>query len=654
MTISPPGAGESLDRQSPAPRTILQVSLWVGLVAGFLDLAFTVLHKHLIDREDFYRLGEGFPWLVPAGVAGIVLLPGAVLASLAWLGAVRVSLRTTVALASFLGALDLCALLPLHHWASFLLSAGLAMQAARLVGRHDRGFLEIVRRTCPVILSAVVVLAAATSGLRSWAEYRKRSQLPPPSRSARNILLVVWDTVRARNLGVYGHARKTTPNLERLAARGVRFRHAYSTAPWTLPSHASLFTGRWPHELSAGWKTALDSEYPTIAEALTDVGYDTAGFVANLDYCGSETGLARGFTHYEDYPLTPWEVFSRYTGLGRRIDQISIAMIADLLTGGRLGGGRPIVPLSREHAKGAADIDRSFLDWLSWQRNRGRPFFAFLNYNDAHTPYKIPDDGAAGFGVQPASWHDRLVLHQWNMLDKTKLPYDVIQMANDLYDDAIAYLDRRLGLLLNELERRGVAEDTIVIVTSDHGEHLGDHLLFFHGCSLYRQAVEVPLVIADPRGESPGRVVDVPVSLRDLPATIAGLLGIDRATAFPGRSLARFWAPAAESLPASESILMETDKPVLLTNQGREPAARGPMKALISGGMHYIRNGDGREELYSLEHDLDQRTNLAGIEQARGSLERFRAALRAMLQTPPSAGGRTAALIGEDHRDPGG
>ena len=325
-------------------------------------------------------------------------------------------------------------------------------------------------------------------------------------------------------------------------------------------------------------------------------------------------------------------------------------MIADILTGGRLGGARPIVPLSREHAKGAADIDRGFLNWLTWQRPRGRPFFAFLNFNDAHTPYKVPDDGAEGFGIRPSSWHERLVLQQWNMLDKTKLPFQNVQMANDLYDDAIAYLDRRLGALLDELGRRGVLDDTLVIVTSDHGEHLGDHLLFFHGCSLYRQVVEVPLVIVDPRAVPSGRVVDTPVSLRDLPATIVGLLGFEQAAAFPGRSLARFWAPGAESPPASEPLLMETDKPELLTNQGREPAAKGPMKALVAGGMHYIRTGDGGEELFSLDRDPEERTNLAGIAEARGSLEGFRAALRSMLRKRPAADGRTASVASESRR----
>ena len=94
------------------------------------------------------------------------------------------------------------------------------------------------------------------------------------------------------------------------------------------------------------------------------------------------------------------------------------------------------------------------MHWLDWQQARRRPFFAFLNYNDAHTPYEVPDDMAPGFGRRPKSWRDRLVLHQWNTLDKMQLPYTDVEMAADLYDDSIAYLDRRLAKLLDEVKRR--------------------------------------------------------------------------------------------------------------------------------------------------------------------------------------------------------
>jgi arylsulfatase A-like enzyme len=208
-------------------------------------------------------------------------------------------------------------------------------------------------------------------------------------------------------------------------------------------------------------------------------------------------------------------------------------------------------------------------------------------------------------------------------------------MANDVYDDSIFYLDQRLGALLDELEKRRVLDNTLIIFASDHGEHLGDHLLFFHGCSLYRQVVGVPLLIVDPKGGVPAaRVVSEPVSLRDIPATVVGLLGLARAASFPGRSLARFWiehGPASGSI--SEAVLMETGKPIILTNQGREPAAKGPMKSLVAEGMHYIQSADGLEELYVLKSDPEERSNLAAYSFAEAPLQRFRAKLQALLKT---------------------
>jgi arylsulfatase A-like enzyme len=179
-----------------------------------------------------------------------------------------------------------------------------------------------------------------------------------------------------------------------------------------------------------------------------------------------------------------------------------------------------------------------------------------------------------------------------------------------------------------------VLDDTVVIVTSDHGEHLGDHGLFFHGCSLYRQLVEVPLVILGPFRVPRRPLIDEPVSLRDLPATVLNLAGLGRSDPFPGRSLARFWNQQnGGPQPAFEPLLMEMDRPALLTNQGREPVAKGPMQALVAGGMHYIRTGDGGEKLFALIADPEERTNLAGLPGAAVSLEGFRGALRSLLGT---------------------
>jgi arylsulfatase A-like enzyme len=232
------------------------------------------------------------------------------------------------------------------------------------------------------------------------------------------------------------------------------------------------------------------------------------------------------------------------------------------------------------------------------------------------------------------------------MLDKMKLPLRDVQMANDLYDDSIAHLDRRLGALLDELGRRGVLNDTLVVVTSDHGEHLGDHGLFFHGCSLYRQLVEVPLVIVDPKAVPAGRVVDAPVSLRDVPATVLDLLGLRGGATFPGRSLARSWAPVDDQAsPGFEPLFMEVGESDYLTNQGREPAAKGPMQGMVAGGMHYIRSGDGSEELFALDTDPEERTNVASKPDNREVLRGFRDALRSMRRAPSPGEGRTAGPV---------
>jgi arylsulfatase A-like enzyme len=618
-----------------APATILVVAIWIGLLAGFLDLGHIglLVFKHrLIEGDKLLRLGGHFFWIIPMGVAVLVLMPGTALALIALLFRAAVPLGLVVGLLSFVGFLEISSRLPLAFWSSLLLCAGLATQSGRVAGNMRPQFLGLVRRTGPVLVATLLAVVLLTFGGRAWSEHRAVASLPPAPADARNVLLIVWDTVRAANLSLHGYGRPTTPYLERLAARGVRFDHAFATSSWTLPSHASLFTGHWPHEQTADWTSPLDQSHLTLAEHLGSHGYDTAGFVANLDYCGRQTGLARGFVHYEDYPINVTEIFARYLGLGRRIDLISLGFLVNSLFGGHSGHSIPILPLSKEHAKSGEAIDRAFLDWLLWQQTRGRPFFAFLNYVDAHPPYEVSDLSTRPFGLRPSSWRDLSILSRWNELDKTRLPPRDVQMAIDIYDDCIGYLDRRLAALLNELKERGVLEDTLVIVTSDHGEHLGDHRLFFHGCSLYRQLVEVPLVIVDPRQEAVDRAVAEPASLRELPATIVELLTLGSDNPFPGRPLTRFWRrETAASVRQPEPILMETGTPIFLTNQGREPAARGPLKSLIAEGMHYIRSADGLEELYNLGTDSDERFNVAGAPGASEFLPRLRDSLFRLL-----------------------
>ncbi len=626
MASAPPGTLPV----GAGPATVLLLELWIGLVAGFLDLGLLVANKRLLDR-DFFRLGGDFPWIIPTGVTILVMMPAIVIALIARIRGGAIRLGVAMWTLFFIGFVDVCARLPVEPWAALLLCGGLATQFVRMVRPRRVAFVRLVRRSVPVLAGMLVTIMLVTIGGHAWSEHHAASALPPSPAGARNVLLIVWDTVRASNLSLYGYERPTTPNLNGLAGRGVRFDLAFSTSSWTLPSHASMFTGRWPHELGVDWKSPLRDDVPTLAEYLSSHGYDTAGFAANLDYCSRETGLGRGMVHYEDFPMDVYDAFGRYVALGHRIEVSSWAFLVDRLAEKCFGRWFDLVPRSREHVKNAEAVDRAFLGWLEQRHDRGRPFFAFLNYNDAHSPYEVPDRSTPGFGLRPASSLDRQTLVLWNSLDKARLSYHDVRMAADVYDDCISYLDRRLGMLLQELDRRGVLDNTLVIVTSDHGEHLGDHLLFFHGCSLYRQLVQVPLVIVDNKGVPSARVVAEPVSLCDIPATVVDLLGLGRDSPFPGRSLTRLWRRTdTAAVPFAEPLLMETGKPELLANQGREPAAKGPMKSVVARGMHYIRTADGLEELYELSSDPEEKVNMAGSPNSQAILERFRNTLGLM------------------------
>jgi arylsulfatase A-like enzyme len=387
-----------------------------------------------------------------------------------------------------------------------------------------------------------------------------------------------------------------------------------------------MFTGRFSHELSVirakfspDGLTALDSAYPTLAEALSASGYLSAGFVANTEYCGYETGLNRGFAHYEDYQLSPVELalsssvgrtVLNYWRLRRIFDYYDIA-------------GR----------KTAQEVNNSFLRWLD--RRRVQPFFAFLNYYDAHEPYRPPPPFDAQFGPNAPRENYPAVfgeggIRQVKRGSRQLMSAPEIQAELDAYEGAIAYIDHHLGLLFDELQRRGLLENTLVIVTADHGEQFGEHGLFDHGNSLYLPLLHVPLVISFPTYVPAGAKISEPVSLRDLPATVLGLVGLGRVVSFPGASLARYWDDAPESKRSGSGPVFSEVTPFAGVPR-RYPIARGDMSALVLDHYHYIKNGDGREELYDFAVDPAESHNLANSEESRQLLEQFRTRLKTTL-----------------------
>jgi arylsulfatase A-like enzyme len=262
------------------------------------------------------------------------------------------------------------------------------------------------------------------------------------------------------------------------------------------------------------------------------------------------------------------------------------------------------------------------LRWLS-RRDTQRPFFAFLNYWDAHSPYLPPQPFDTMYGPLTNRRNPRLNPNwQWTP--------EEIKVEEKAYDSCIAYIDYQLGMLFDELNRRGVLDNTLVIVASDHGEEFGEHGLMFHGYSLYVPSLHVPLLMVFPRRIPAGTIVSTPVTLRDLPATVLDLLQLGSGP-FPGKTVARYWNGAANPAdPEIEVLLAEVNNSAndLPANY---PIKKGDMKSLIISKDQYILNGDHREELYDWEADVWEQQDLAGTQEGRQATTQSRQFLAALL-----------------------
>ena len=602
----------------PVPFSAVDVAMiaaWTAMLVGLIEGGYTTVLK--VVFHSLTKMGPHIIWMAPLMDVVWFVVPALVLWLLARRWPAWFSLPRVASILNFLGFLCFFLLFDrLHRGAAVLLAGGLAVQTSRLIAAHLAGYLRLLRRT---VLPLAGLIAASGLGIWGWtrlAERRALAEAPVPPAGAPNVLLLILDTVRSKSLSLDGYRRPTTPALERFATRGVHFRQAWSPSAWTLASHASMFTGYFPHQLSSGLRTPLDATDPTLAEVLTQRGYATGGFVANLHYCSREFGLDRGFVHYEDYVISPGEIFLN-SSLGR--------YFATNPKVRRLVGYYDI--LGR---KDAAALNRSLLGWLSGIGSR--PFFAFVNYYDAHEPYLPPES----FDRQFASRTPRKFfqtdqsIRGARRLFKEEMTPEEAQREQDAYEASIAYLDDQLGRLFEQLEARGLLENTIVIVTSDHGEQFGEHSLFVHGNSLYRPVMWVPLLMVGPSRLPAGATVAERVNLRDLPATVVDLLGVEDGPRFPGASLTRFLEPdSAGRLGTRDPLFFE-----VITVQ------KEILRSVVEGDLQYIRHQRGDEEIYDLTQASDGEPNLLQSVGEPTALH-LRATLDSVLQaTGPDVWGR--------------
>ena len=411
---------------------------------------------------------------------------------------------------------------PLAAAATVIVAMGaLAPLAARLSARA--AFAGVA-----ILVLAVTASAAWRAGRPPPGTVRDAAQPPPPSAGADtppSVVLIVLDAVRASSLSCYGYERRTTPALDAFATGAVRFASAATVSSWSVPTHASLFTGLFPPEHGAGAAqrdtrtglfrpAALDARFATLAEALAGRGYATAGVSAN-PLVSASTGLDQGFRFFDARP-SPRALAPRYRTLLQRVQGLAPrALLADALL-----SAFPSAMRSGE------EITHAAVSWLA-RRPRAQPYLLFVNYMDAHTPF-VHRAGFSGRwpGRSARLPSSRLAETFDVMAGRRGLTTEESDHLHALYDDALSYLDHHLGRLLAALEAEPDRDRTWIIITADHGEQLGEHGRLGHDCVLYPEVLHVPLIVRYPRGSAGGarhgQTDDRPVQLTDLAPAILG------------------------------------------------------------------------------------------------------------------------------------
>lgn len=612
---------------STAAASILLIATWFGLLTGWGQAAVLFVRKGF--QGEMLDMGIDYGWMVPAITLVLFLAVGLVLQVIHRRWPRFVPVRTAIFLLAWLAFFGLALMIRrISVLALAVLAAGVALQVARLAVKHWPGYSTLVRFsvgwpafirkppasaptqetgagaiTAPLptrreflvgAASGIAAVALGTQAMLALNERRAVAALVRPATRMPNVVFIVLDTVRAQSLSLYGYDRPTSPNLARLARQGVLFERAIATAPWTLPSHASMFTGRLPSEFAYGWREAVVTEHPFLAEVLGQKGFATAGFVANTAYCSREYGLSRGFAHYEDFRTTPGQAF-RYTSFGD-VAENKLHLIEHFGTHDNFG------------RKSAEQVNRDFTSWL--RRQDRRPYFSFLNYYDAHDPLLPPPEFGQGFASEtPRGFMTPELAQQLS-------PKGLLELR-DAYDASISYLDHHIGKLIDTLRDTTDFANTLVIITSDHGEQLGEHDLISHGNSLYRFLVHVPLLILWPGQIPSARVVSSPVSLKDLPATVMELAGLQDRPYFPGKSLSRFWRKDLVKADPEPVAYSEVD---ISWDILKIPSVWGRYHSLVSAEHHYIVTPDGGEELYEFGADPLETVNLAKTQAGRQAI----------------------------------
>lgn len=433
-------------------------------------------------------------------------------------------------------------------------------------------------------MKRVLLLVLLVAGLMGGWYFWKRERVTAPNDGV-NCLLITLDTLRQDRLSCYGYERETSPFLDTLATRGYLFEHAYSSSNITKPSHASILTGLYPkhHGVIDNTDKLSDDSILTLPRIFKSEGYDTFAVVSTALLNRERSGFGRGFDAYYD---------------------------ADS---------------SKQRAKATVDKVLRHLG----KKKRNRPFFGWVHFFDAHTRYTPPRDvlkifepgGDEGGGYQQGSELLPVKPFGGSSMIKHSIPNTVAvagrrDVAHYLaaYDGEIRYLDSQLRRLFQQLEQRGLADNTLVVITADHGEMLGEHGIYFNHCSLYREVIQVPLIMVLPnRG---GARVNEVVETLDIGPTLCEILGFEVPENLDGSGLLSVLEGGAAPEPFAYAqhaydltISLRTEKEALiLPLPSREDVLRSPFNRYDRAT--YLAYIDAESPLYfQLEQDPHERQN---------------------------------------------
>lgn len=414
----------------------------------------------------------------------------------------------------------------------------------------------------------------------------RRPDLGGPRRKP-NFVLISLDAVRADHFSSYGYNRPTTPNLDRLARQGVLFENAVAPSSWTLASHASVFTGLLPHQHGADFAAPLAPGSLTLAHVLKSRGYETAGFNANPLYGLRGWGIGEGFETYDDGSSSLRHNFMM-TRLGALFQNVFYF---------------PVIRPDRLDRQDARDVNQEVMRWF--RHRSGRPFFLFINYFDAHSPY-----------LSPFPYNQRFGQSSYVRVSQAASPRNAPLSEKEQrglvanYDNCLSFLDEQVGGLLRFLAGSPEWPNTVVLITADHGEGFGEHGHYEHSYALYWELLHVPFILVG-RGIPADLRVSELVSLREIFPTLVSLTGGYGAMS-QHSSLQRFWSPGAAARSSEEGVISE------VTRVSRKAGLPAASISLMTSEWHYIYDANGRSEVYHWPTDPLEETNLASASQLDG------------------------------------